>query len=71
MLRTRLSFLKIISLGAAFSVCNCWQSAAQTLPAQWRFYGGDQGGTRYSSLKQIDRSNVAGLRRAWTTILVS
>src|SRR6267142_4581140 len=60
------SLLRVISLGAALSVCSCWQSAAQTLPAEWRFYGGDQGGTRYSSLTQIDRSNVAGLQRAWT-----
>src|SRR3984893_646521 len=42
------------------------QIAAQTLPAEWRFYGGDQAGTRYSNLKQIDRSNVAALHRAWT-----
>ena len=42
------------------------QIAAQTLPAEWRFYGGDQAGTRYSSLKQIDRHNVAALHRAWT-----
>jgi quinoprotein glucose dehydrogenase len=31
----------------------------------WRFYGGDAGGTRYSSLAQIDRSNVSRLREAW------
>ena len=42
------------------------QSVAQTVPGEWRFYGGDQGGTRYSSLKQIDRNNVATLKRAWT-----
>jgi quinoprotein glucose dehydrogenase len=28
-------------------------------------YGGDPGGTRYSTLKQITRDNVAGLRPAW------
>lgn len=32
---------------------------------EWREYGGP-GGTRYSSLAQIDRSNVARLRIAWT-----
>ncbi len=31
----------------------------------WEVYGGDAGGTRYSSLHQIDRSNVAGLEVAW------
>src|SRR5881394_904710 len=33
---------------------------------EWRFYGGDAGGTRSSPLKQINRQNVGKLRRAWT-----
>jgi quinoprotein glucose dehydrogenase len=33
---------------------------------EWRHYGGDAGGTKYSSLKQINRSNIAGLKPAWT-----
>src|SRR6266446_2124174 len=33
---------------------------------EWRFYGGDPGGTRSSPLKQINRQNVASLKRAWT-----
>ena len=39
-----------------------------TLAAQadWRAYGQDPGGTRYSSLKQITAANVASLSRAWT-----
>ncbi len=32
---------------------------------EWRFYGGDQGGGRYSTLRQINRRNVARLERAW------
>ena len=37
------------------------------LPAQeWRYYGGDAGGLKYSPLKQIDKSNVASLKLAWT-----
>jgi quinoprotein glucose dehydrogenase len=40
--------------------------AAQQPFAEWRFYGGDSGGTRYSSLTQINRTNVGSLRRAWT-----
>ncbi|MDP8980378.1 MAG: PQQ-binding-like beta-propeller repeat protein, partial [Acidobacteriota bacterium] len=32
----------------------------------WRSYGGNAGGTRYSALKQINRSNVARLQLAWT-----
>jgi quinoprotein glucose dehydrogenase len=40
---------------------------AQTAPdAGWPNYGNDPGGTRYSAAKQIDRSNVAQLKVAWT-----
>src|SRR5215831_8365924 len=33
--------------------------------ADWPYYGGDAGGTRYSPLAQIDRTNVARLAVAW------
>ena len=37
------------------------------LPAQeWPAYAGDSGGSKYSSLKQINRGNVARLKVAWT-----
>jgi quinoprotein glucose dehydrogenase len=32
----------------------------------WPTYGGDPGGTRYSPLKQIARTNVSTLRMAWS-----
>jgi len=32
----------------------------------WPVYGGDAGGTRYSTLKQITRANVSQLKPAWT-----
>jgi quinoprotein glucose dehydrogenase len=32
---------------------------------QWRVSSGDRGGTRYSSLDQIDRTNVRSLEPAW------
>jgi len=42
----------------------------QTLPGsvdeQWRSYGHDAGGMRFSPLKQIHRANVQQLQRAWT-----
>jgi quinoprotein glucose dehydrogenase len=38
---------------------------AQSGVTEWRFYGGDQGGTRYSPLRQIDAGNVGRLERAW------
>jgi len=43
-----------------------YSAVTQTRSGEWPFYGGDSGGTRYSTLSQINRSNVATLRRAWT-----
>ena len=33
--------------------------------ADWPYYGGDAGGSRYSPLTQINKSNVAKLKVAW------
>jgi quinoprotein glucose dehydrogenase len=43
--------------------------ASMALPSDdgdWPAYGGDAGGTRFSTLKQIHRGNVTALRVAWT-----
>jgi quinoprotein glucose dehydrogenase len=38
----------------------------QSPPIQeWPFYGGDQAGTKHSSLTDINRDNVTSLRLAW------
>ena len=43
------------------------RASAQTVaPAEWPTYGGDPGGSRYSSLAQVHRGNVATLTPAWT-----
>jgi mono/diheme cytochrome c family protein len=34
--------------------------------AEWRYYGGDAGSTKYSPLDQIDASNVGKLHIAWS-----
>lgn len=34
-------------------------------PGEWPFYGGDQGGRKYSALTQINRNTVNRLRLAW------
>ncbi|HEU0140151.1 MAG TPA: pyrroloquinoline quinone-dependent dehydrogenase [Bryobacteraceae bacterium] len=34
--------------------------------SDWRYYGSDSGGTKYSSEKQINRTNVSRLKVAWT-----
>ncbi len=40
--------------------------APRAVPVGWPHYGGDPGGMRYSTLADVDRSNVAQLRLAWT-----
>lgn len=35
------------------------------LAQEWRYHGGDAGGTKYSALRQINKSNVARLQEAW------
>jgi quinoprotein glucose dehydrogenase len=42
-------------------MCLCGLAAQE-----WRHWGGDAGGTRYSTLKDIHRGNVSHLRAAWT-----
>jgi quinoprotein glucose dehydrogenase len=51
----------IVLLGCAYSAQS--QSKGET---DWPAYGNDPGGMRYSALRQIDASNVAKLRVAWT-----
>ena len=40
-------------------------AVAAVQAAEWRSWGGDPGGAKYSPLRQIDKSNVARLRPAW------
>ena len=65
--------LRGICTFAALFLLACSQRAslpsATPVPAsdaEWRSYGHDAGGMRFSSLAQIDRGNVAQLTRAWT-----
>ena len=51
-----------VALFCALSYLACSFALAQ----EWRYYGGDAGGTKYSPLRQINRKNVAGLKVAWT-----
>ncbi|MBI1876518.1 MAG: pyrroloquinoline quinone-dependent dehydrogenase [Acidobacteria bacterium] len=41
-------------------------STSGVTQGEWRVYGGDPGGSRFSSLDQINRRNVATLAPAWT-----
>jgi quinoprotein glucose dehydrogenase len=40
-------------------------AAGQNLSVEWPVYGGDQAGTKYSSLAEINKDNVLNLRVAW------
>lgn len=57
----------LATVGAAIGGCNRPSTpAASTRPdVEWRHYGGDAGGTKYSPLSDIDRHNVARLELAW------
>jgi quinoprotein glucose dehydrogenase len=53
--------LSLLTLGTPRVAC-----AQSPDASDWGYYGGDQFGTRFSSLAEIDRSNVKSLRVAWT-----
>src|ERR1043165_1487623 len=58
----RLARVAAICLLVSLLTVNC---PAQSRASEWRYYGGDQAGTRYSPLNQINRNNVRLLQRAW------
>src|SRR6267143_3437175 len=65
MRRVSLLLRYTLFLFAACTVFDSMRCFAQSLTDEWQFYGGNQAGTRYSPLKEINRSNVGQLRRAW------
>ena len=63
----RRTFLKQIT--ATLLIAPAWPAAAtpaSKTEGEWRTYGGNLAGMRYSPLDQINRSNVHKLRIAWT-----
>jgi quinoprotein glucose dehydrogenase len=46
--------------------CTTTLCVAVAAHAEWRYWAGDQGATHYSPLTQLNRSNVARLKLAWT-----
>ena len=48
------AFLPVLILSGVFAA-----------PGDWPFYGGDQAGSKYSPLDQINRANVRNLQPAW------
>lgn len=63
-------FMKQVSHCVLFSLLACalaWGQAAPNSPeSEWRSYGHDPGGMRFSPLNEITTSNVERLQRAWT-----
>lgn len=60
--------LAIIAVAAAsglYSLLTETSSESSTEPVEWESYGRDPGGSRYSPLDQIHRSNVRHLEVAW------
>src|SRR5437660_7944823 len=57
---TILKFLVLLGILGFFGL------AGRVSGQEWRYYGGDAGGTRFSPLTQINRENVSRLIRAWT-----
>jgi len=63
---TRRDFLKRAALSSAAACVSVTSAATHRGAAgDWRYYGGDPGATRYSTLDQIKRSNVGELQVAW------
>jgi quinoprotein glucose dehydrogenase len=58
----------LISTLAFLLACTFQGKAPSPSPGvkEWRHYGGDLSGSRYSALHQINRSNVSQLKVAWT-----
>ena len=62
----KLQSIKDVFLLLVIPVLALGQSSPIAANYEWRYYGNDPGGMRYSALDQINRSNVAQLQRAWT-----
>ena len=65
----RVSTAVVVALAAALgvSVTLSGQNSASASKSEteWRFFGSDNGATRYSPANQIDANNVKDLRVAW------
>ncbi len=57
----RCSLLSTV-VGVAFF---CLLGSPRAWPQEWRSYGNDSGGMRYSSLDQINKENIKDLKIAW------
>jgi quinoprotein glucose dehydrogenase len=66
MTTTRSAVLPVVAAVFAVLASTSASRGQERAREDWPAYGGDPGGSRYSPLAQIDRSNVRNLRVAWT-----
>lgn len=59
------ALLSIVLAAASAGVPASAAEPAEGVTADWPYYGGDAGGSRYTPLSEINKSNVAALRIAW------
>jgi quinoprotein glucose dehydrogenase len=57
--------LRISLIACTLSLSSIGARPADGPTSEWPYYGGDEGGSRYSQLTQIKKSNVTGLKVAW------
>lgn len=57
--------MRQIGFGVGFFCVLLLHAAASSQSADWRYYGGDVGSTKYAPLAQIDRDNFADVRIVW------
>src|SRR2546422_6209865 len=61
-MRRQILLLAVLTAG---SLVTAQQPAVLPGPVDWPYYGGDQGGTKYSPLTDIGPENVQRLQIAW------
>jgi quinoprotein glucose dehydrogenase len=62
-MRSPIRLALLLSIAALLSIAEAQQGARA---GDWRFYGGDAGGTKYSPLDEINPDNVKDVEVAWT-----
>ena len=57
--------LRIWFIACTLALCSTDARPDDGTTSEWPYYGGDEGGSRYSRLTQITKANVAALKIAW------
>ncbi|MBY0496375.1 MAG: PQQ-binding-like beta-propeller repeat protein [Cyanobacteria bacterium] len=65
-MRVRARFLLVTAAALSAAVVSAQQPSTALRPGNWEHVGQDPGGTKYSTLDQINTGNVKSLQKAWT-----